>query len=70
MICEECGFDDNSEDTTFYDRNCKACGALIKKRFQLRLVEENSIKLMILQAKVREMIRKQLFKSDGEKNAY
>ncbi len=66
MLCPECGFDDHVSEPTFYARNCRVCGALVEKSFNLRLVEENSIKLMLLQAKVREKIRKKLLKGDGE----
>lgn len=65
MYCPHCYETDDEEDESFYPRNCAFCGKVIPPTRPLPIVYENDIKLKVLQANVREIIRKQLEKQYG-----
>jgi len=60
MECPDCGYFDESVAASYYARKCRVCGGLIPPAYKPKVVQENELKLMLLQAKVREMIRKKI----------
>lgn len=60
MFCPHCGFEDERDEPNYHGKKCPECGEIVLPTKQITLASENQIKLMLLQAKVREIIRKKI----------